>query len=154
MVFLFWKAAAYKPVYINQPPNKNEDKNKLSWIWLRQSVCFSAWGAEVFSLFHFVFSPSPLIYYRQHCVFGDDGRGLLLGRHGWQGGQKAVSAHLHVHKWLLRLPVVFCAGLWLLPALSHDSWLRVSLFPAPRNLWYIFKILNLSSPKRGSWPRL
>ncbi len=109
------------------------------------SACVFLCLRYVFSLFHFVFIPSFLIYYRQHCVFGDDGRGLLLGRHGRQGGQKAVSAHLHVHKWLLRLPVVFCAGLWLLPALPRDCWLWVSLFPFPHNLWYIFKILHLST---------
>lgn len=80
------------------------------------------------------FFSSPLIHYRQHCVSGNDGRGLLLGRLGRQVGQTAVSAPLYVHKWLLRLPIIFCAGLWRLLALSHDSRLRVSPFPASSTL--------------------
>lgn len=91
------------------------------------SVCVFLCLRCVFLLFYFVLF--FLIRYRQHCVCGDDGRGLLLGWHGRQGGQTTVSAHLYVHEWLLRLPVIFRAGLWRLLALSHDVWLRVSMFP-------------------------
>ena len=64
---------------------------------------------------------------RQCCLLGNDDWGALLGRYVWQSGPQTVPPHLHVHEWLLRLPVIFRPGLWLLPPLPPRRRLRVSL---------------------------
>lgn len=69
---------------------------------------------------------SPYIS-RQCCLLGDDGWSILLGRDVWQSGPQTVPPHLHVHKWLLRLPVIFCPGIWLIPPLPSHRRLWVSL---------------------------
>lgn len=61
---------------------------------------------------------------RQCCLPGDDGWSIFLGRDVWQSGPQTVPPHLHVHEWLLRLPLIFCPGIW-----------RLSPLPSCRRLW-------------------
>lgn len=70
----------------------------------------------------------PLLYFsRQCCLPGDDGWSVFLGRDVWQNGPQTVPPHLHVHEWLLRLPLIFCPGIWPLSPLPSSRRLWVSL---------------------------